>query len=203
MDKFMAWMENSFAPKMNKLAHNPWVAAVQQAILTAMPMIFIGSFVTVLTAFGGLIEGFPDFSPINTFSIGLLSVFLSYLVPYLIMEKKRNNKTKKEAGLAGIALYLLIAGPVLDGDAGTISFTTSALGNGGMIAALMAGLFAGFVMNLFAKHSFFKEIRPFPISSPFGLTHSSRFSSSSRAAGSSPSSFISTSPTSSIPSSAR
>lgn len=162
MDKFMAWMENSFAPKMNKLAHNPWVAAVQQAILTAMPMIFIGSFVTVLTAFGGLIEGFPDFSPINTFSIGLLSVFLSYLVPYLIMEKKRNNKTKKEAGLAGIALYLLIAGPVLDGDAGTISFTTSALGNGGMIAALMAGLFAGFVMNLFAKHSFFKEDTAIP-----------------------------------------
>lgn len=162
MEKFMAWMESSFAPKMNKLAHNPWIAAVQQAILTAMPMIFIGSFVTVLTAFGELVPGFPDFSPLNTFSIGLLSVFLSYLVPFLIMEKKRNNKTKKEAGLAGIALYLIICGPVLDGDAGTISFTLSSLGNGGMIAALMAGLFAGFVMNAFAKHSFFKEDTALP-----------------------------------------
>lgn len=162
MDKFMAWMEQSFAPKMNKLAHNPWVAGIQQAILTAMPLIFIGSFVTVLTAFGGLVEGFPDFSPLNTFSIGLLSVFLSYLVPFLIMEKKRNNKTKKEAGLAGIALYLIICGPVLDGDAGTIAFTTSSLGNGGMISALMAGLFTAAIMNAFAKHSFFKEDSAIP-----------------------------------------
>ena len=42
MKKFMDWMTNKFAPKMNKLARNPWIASVQEAILTAMPMIFIG-----------------------------------------------------------------------------------------------------------------------------------------------------------------
>ena len=56
MKKFMDWMTNKFAPKMNKLARNPWIASVQDAILTAMPMIFIGSFTTILTAFGGLIQ---------------------------------------------------------------------------------------------------------------------------------------------------
>ena len=89
MKKFMDWMTDKFAPRMNKLARNPWIASVQEAILTAMPMIFIGSFTTVLTAFGGLIEGFPDFSPLSTFSLGLLSLYLAYLVPYLLMEKKR------------------------------------------------------------------------------------------------------------------
>ena len=68
MKKIMDWMTDKFAPRMNKLARNPWIASVQEAILTAMPMIFIGSFTTVLTAFGGLIEGFPDFSPLSTFS---------------------------------------------------------------------------------------------------------------------------------------
>lgn len=161
MKKFMDWMTNKFAPKMNKLARNPWVASVQEAILTAMPMIFIGSFVTVLTAFGGLIDGFPDFSALSTFSLGLLSLFLAYLVPYLIMEKKKHNKTKREAGLAGLAFFLILVGPTFD-EAGNISFQLSSLGNGGMIAALIAGLFVGFVMNIFAKHSFFKEDSAIP-----------------------------------------
>lgn len=161
MQKFMDWMTNSFAPKMNKIARNPWVASIQEAILTAMPVIFIGSFVTLLNAFGGLIEGFPDLSALGTFSLGLLSLFLAYLVPYLIMEKKRHNKTKKEAGIAGIAFFLMLVGPVFD-EAGNISFQLSTLGNGGMIAALMAGLFVGFVMNLFSTHSFFKEDTAIP-----------------------------------------
>lgn len=161
MKKFMDWMTDVFAPKMNKIARNPWVASIQEAILTAMPIIFIGSFVTVLTAFGGLIEGFPDLSALSTFSLGLLSLFLAYLVPYLIMEKKKHNKTKKEAGIAGIAFFLILVGPAFD-EAGNISFQLSTLGNGGMIASLMSGLFVGAVMNLFAKHSFFKEDSAIP-----------------------------------------
>lgn len=161
MKKFMDWMTNKFAPKMNKLARNPWIASVQEAILTAMPMIFIGSFTTILTAFGGLIDGFPDFSPLSTFSLGLLSLYLAYLVPYLLMEKKRHNKTKKEAGLAGIGFFLMLVGPTFD-EAGNILFQSSTLGNDGMIAALMAGLFVGFVMNAFSTHSFFKEDSAIP-----------------------------------------
>ena len=92
MKKFMDWMTDKFAPRMNKL----------------------GSFTTVLTAFGGLIEGFPDFSPLSTFSLGLLSLYLAYLVPYLLMEKKRHNKTKKEAGLAGIGFFLMLVSPTFD-----------------------------------------------------------------------------------------
>lgn len=41
MKKFMDWMTDKFAPRMNKLARNPWIASVQEAILTAMPMILL------------------------------------------------------------------------------------------------------------------------------------------------------------------
>lgn len=161
MKRFMDWMSDSFAPKMNKIARNPWIASVQEAILTAMPMIFIGSFITVLAVFAEWIPGMPDLGLISSFSLGLLSLYLAYLVPYLLMEKKRHNKTKKEAGLAGIGFFLMLVGPTFD-EAGGITFQMSTLGNGGMIAALMAGLFVGAVMNMFAKHSFFKEDTAIP-----------------------------------------
>ncbi len=162
MEKIMAWMTDSFAPKMNKIARNPWIAAIQEAILTTMPMIFIGSFVSLVSAFGGLIPGFPDISSINTFSMGLLSLYLAYLVPSLIMTKKRNKKTAKEAGIAGVAFFLLISGPTFDKTGSTISLSISSLGNGGMIAALVSGVFVAAVMNLFAKHSFFGEDSAIP-----------------------------------------
>lgn len=80
MHNVMAWMTDSFAPKVNKIAKNPWIEAVQDGILTAMPMIFIGSFATILGIIKTYWKSFPDFSMISTFSFGLFSLFLAYLV---------------------------------------------------------------------------------------------------------------------------
>ena len=160
MKKFMDWMSTSFAPKMNKVARNPWVASIQEAIITSMPVIFIGSIITLVNIVAKFVE-IPDLGAIGTFSIGMLSVYLSFLVPYTIMEKKKFNKTKKEAGIAGIAFFLILAGPVFD-DAGNISFQLESLGMGGMIAALVAGIIVGLVMSVFAKHSFFSEDSALP-----------------------------------------
>ena len=62
MKKFMDWMTNVFAPKMNKLARNPWLAAVQEAILAAMPVILIGSFATIFSILRDFIPQLPDIS---------------------------------------------------------------------------------------------------------------------------------------------
>lgn len=156
MKKFMNWMEKSFAPKMNKIARNPWMVSVQEAILTCMPVILIGSLANVLAILNNYIEGFPNVYPIADFSMGLLSMFLSFLIPYNLMEKKKHRKIKREAGIAGLALFLLLCSPVFDAD-GNISFVFWNLGSGGMLTALVAGLFAGVIMHLFAKFSFFKE----------------------------------------------
>lgn len=160
MKKFMDWMTNVFAPKMNKVARNPWIGAIQESILACMPVIFIGSFVVLVAALGGMIEGFPDFGVLSSFSMGMLSLFLAYLIPYHVMEKKRHNKTKKQAGVAGLALFLMLCGPAFTDEGMTIA--TGKLGAGGMLAALAAGLFAGFVMNLFASFSFFKKDTQIP-----------------------------------------
>ncbi|MDH6366558.1 MULTISPECIES: PTS transporter subunit EIIC [unclassified Breznakia] len=160
MKKFVDWISNKVAPKLNQIARNPWLSAVQQAIMTCMPIIFIGSIVTLVDILRGFWDFVPDLSQISNFSMGLMSLFLAFLIPYNLMELKKHNKAKKEAGIAGIALFLMFCGPTFDGD--FISLTFGALGAGGMFGAIVAGLFAAFVMNIFANFSFFKEDSQIP-----------------------------------------
>ncbi|MDE7015719.1 MAG: PTS transporter subunit EIIC [Kineothrix sp.] len=160
MDKLMEWMRKSVSPKLNKITRNAYIASVQQAILSCMPLILIGSFATLLGIVAGLIEGFPGVEPISNFSMGLLSIFIAFLLPYNIMEKKRHSKTKIEAGILGLSFFLLLCGPVFDGDYITFEFWN--LGSGGMIVALVAGILTGVVMSTFSKFSFFKEDSAMP-----------------------------------------
>lgn len=161
MERLINWMTESFAPKANKIAKNPWIAGIQDSILTAMPMIFIGSFATILSIVKIYWKSFPDFGMISNFSFGLFSIFLAYLIPENIMIKKKHRGTSKQAGLAGIAFFLMLIFPSFD-DNNIMSIDFAKLGAGGMIAALVAGLFVAFIMNLFAKFSFFKEESSIP-----------------------------------------
>ncbi len=160
MDKLMNWMTESVSPKLNKITRNAYVASVQQAILSCMPLILIGSFATLLGIVADFVEGFPSVGPISDFSMGLLSIFIAFLLPYNIMEKKRHAKTKIEAGILGLAFFLMLCGPTFEGD--YISFEFWNLGSGGMIVALVAGLITGAVMSAFSKFSFFKEDSAMP-----------------------------------------
>lgn len=161
MDKFMSWMTDSFSPKVNKIAKNPWVASIQSAILTAMPMVFIGSFATLLSIIRDFWEAFPDLSMISTFSFGLFSVFLAYLIPEAVMNHKGHKDVSKQAGLAGLAFFLMLVYPKIT-DGSLIQFNLNTLGAGGMIAALAAGLFVGFIMNFFSKWKLIGEDSAIP-----------------------------------------
>lgn len=162
MNKFMTWMTDSFAPKVNKFAKNAWISAIQDAIMAAMPMILIGSFATVLSLVNIYVKGFPDFSMIGTFSFGLFSVFLSYLIPNAVMKHKHHADISKQAGLAGLAFFFILIYPKINATTGAITFDSNSFGTGGMIAALVAGLFVAFVMNLFTKFNFIGEDSSLP-----------------------------------------
>lgn len=161
MKKIMDWMQNSFAPKMEKISNNTWISAVQAALMTSMPMVLIGSFVVLLSSLNEIFAWFPDLSLLNSFSMGLLSLYIAFLVPYYALEKNSSGKIKLEAGLAGTAFYLIMLRPVFMED-GNMCINASLLGNGGMLVALVSGLLVGMIMNFFAKHSFFKEDTALP-----------------------------------------
>ncbi len=161
MNKFMDWVTNSFTPKINKIARNVWVSAVQESILAAMPMVFIGSFATLLNIIREYWSAFPDLEVISTFSFGLFSIFLSYLIPESLMNKKQNQDSAKQAGLAGLAFFLILVYPTIT-ENGIIQFDINTFGAGGMIAALLAGLFVAVIMNLATKWKFIGEDSAIP-----------------------------------------
>lgn len=155
MQQFMDWMSTAVAPAMEKVANSPWISGLQKAILKTMPMVLVGSLITVFNVIRKFIPALPDLGPISSYTFGLISIFMVYLIPYFILENNKNNKMKFIAGFTGISLFMILVKPAIT-DAGYV-YSFSNFGAGGMFVAITAGIFTAFAMNLFKKLSFFKE----------------------------------------------
>ena len=167
MQKFMKFVEEHIAPLIQKIGQNVWISATQEAILAAVPATLVGSVATLV----GVLRGFgltflPDLTQLSNFSFGLFGLFLAYELPCVIMEKKRQRRVSRQAGLAGLGLFLLLIFPSYD-EAGNLVLSTANLGAGGMLNALVSGYLTAVVFNIFAKFSFFKENTTLP---PFIVT---------------------------------
>lgn len=161
MNKIMDFMTNSFAPKVNKIVKNPWISAIQDSIMAALPLVFVGSLVTVISLLKNLIPALPDFSMISNFSFGMFGLVVAFMIPYYLMEKKSNSGQKLISGATGVVLFLMLLFPTVSDD-GSVTFILSRFGATGMFLAIITGLFVAFVMNLAAKKSFFDEDTPIP-----------------------------------------
>lgn len=159
MKGFMGWIANTLSPKLNKLTQNVYIGAIQQSIMSILPMIMIGSvssIIGVLKRFSFL-SWLPDISMLNTFSFGLIAIFLAVLVPMKVLEKRGNEKLKISAMLTSLALFFIIALPVMDGETGTINFVMDKIGTGGMLTAVVTSVFTAWIFNIASKHSVFKK----------------------------------------------
>jgi cellobiose PTS system EIIC component len=154
-------MNQNFTPKMNKITRNVWVSSIQEAIMAILPLILVGSLITLISILNNYFSKMPNFSPITTFSFGLISIFVALLVPYFIMEKKKKNDRKIISGLTGVSLFLMLLMPKLTDDGG-VTFTLERFGGNGMFVALIVGLLVGAFMYLFSKFSFFKGSSSLP-----------------------------------------
>ncbi|MEH6905312.1 PTS sugar transporter subunit IIC [Neobacillus drentensis] len=161
MNTFINWMNQNFTPKMNKITRNVWVSSIQEAIMATLPLILVGSLITLISILNNYFSNMPNFSPITTFSFGLISIFVALLVPYFIMEKKKKNDRKIISGLTGVSLFLMLLVPKLTDDGG-ITFTLERFGGNGMFVALIVGLLVGAFMYQFSKFSFFKGSSSLP-----------------------------------------
>ncbi|MDN9011994.1 PTS sugar transporter subunit IIC [Brevibacillus laterosporus] len=161
MEKIMTFMNESFSPRVNKITKNPWVSSIQDAVMTILPLILVGSLITIVSLLNSVFSWLPDFSLINTFTFGLLGLFVSFLIPYFIMEKKKLDNKKLIAGSTGLALYLFLLSPVIL-ENGQIQFMLDRFGATGMFLSLIVGLFVGFVLVQFSKFSFFSADSSIP-----------------------------------------
>lgn len=161
MNRIMDFMTNTFAPKVNKIVKNPWISAIQDSIMAALPLVFVGSLVTVISLLRNLFHWMPDFSMISNFSFGMFGLIVAFMIPYYLMEKKGHSGQKLISGSTAVVLFLMLLFPTVH-ESGEITFILSRFGATGMFLAIITGLFVGFVMNLAAKRSLFDEDTPIP-----------------------------------------
>ncbi len=158
MNKFIHWLETSFAPRMTKINNNQWIVTLKDSIMQTLPLIFLGSLFCCLTIPGDVfkISWWPDFWTPFGWTLGMISLMISFLIPFNLMEKKRFRQQRLIGGMTGIIVFAIIITPQLTIDK-AIGFSHGVFGAGGMFIAILAGIFVAFVMGLFGKFSFFKE----------------------------------------------
>lgn len=152
----MDFFRDKFAPRMNRISRNIWVSVLKDSILQVLPFILVSSVVTLLSLVSNIWKGMPDLWGIGNFTFGLISIFVAFLIPFNMMEKKKLSKQRIISGLTGIGLFLMLTNPTM-GKNGTATFQFSYFGAGGMFVAILCGLFTAKVMETFGKFSFFKD----------------------------------------------
>jgi len=152
------WLENDFSPKMSKVNHNVWVVTLKDSIMQLLPFILLGSVFCLLTIPGDVfkINNYPNFWTLFGWTMGVLSLLISFLIPFNLMEKKRLRKQRFIAGCSGLITFLITVTPQIVADK-TVGFGHASLGAGGMFVAIVAGVFTGWIMGIFGSFSFFKE----------------------------------------------
>ena len=151
----MNWMSEKVAPKMERLTANVWLSALQKSVIKTLPMVLVGSLITIYNVVRNFITSLPDLVDIRNYTFGLISIFIVFLIPYYVLELKKNNKMKLIAGFTGIALFMILVNPQVTESGHLYQFSN--FGAGGMFVAIVAGLFTAFIMNLYSKFTFFKE----------------------------------------------
>jgi len=156
MQPFIHWLETSFSPRMAKVNNNVWVVSIKDSIMQVLPFILVGSVFAMLAILNDYFPSLPSFWTPYGWTMGMLSLLVSFLIPFNLMEKRNFRKQRLIAGGSGTILLLIIITPqvVKDGEPG---FGHAALGAGGMFVAILAGVVSGLIMSLFGGFSLFKE----------------------------------------------
>lgn len=155
MNKFMDFFRTKFAPKMNQINRNVWVSVLKDSILQTLPFILVSSAITLLSLLSNIWKWWPNLLGITNFTFGLISIYVSFLIPFNMMEKKKLPKQRLISGLTSIGLFLLLTNPTMKDDNATFQF--SFFGAGGMFVAILCGVFTALVMQIFGKFSLFNE----------------------------------------------
>lgn len=61
MDKLIKWLENSFAPKLQKITNLTWVVVIKDSVMQLLPFILAGSIFCVGTILNDYIPALPSF----------------------------------------------------------------------------------------------------------------------------------------------
>lgn len=162
MDSLTDWMNENVSPAANRISRNAWVKSAQEAILAVVPMILVGSLITLVSILNNYFPWMPDLNPINQFTFGLMGLLVAFVLPYQLMQNKGLSDRRLVAGMTGVAVFLLLIGRTFSEDGATIMFSFERFGAVGMFTAIIGGLIVGAVFILFARLRLFKDSSALP-----------------------------------------
>lgn len=158
--KLQSWLAGPFTTEVQKLVQNPYIMSLQNAFQTVLPMILIGSLASLINTLRNFWSWVPDLSLINSFSFGLISIFLVFILPYNVMENKGQGQAKLIAGFTGISILIALANPNFTD--GNLVINSGYVGTGGMTVSLIVGLLLGWILSVYFKHGLFSKDTSLP-----------------------------------------
>ncbi len=158
--KLQDWLTGPFTQKAQKLMQNPYMHALQVCFTTVLPMIMVGSLAGLINTFRNFWDWIPDLSLINSYSFGLISIFMVFLIAYNIMEGKKMHKQKMITGFAAVSALVALANPqYVDGN---LVINSGYVGTSGMTVALVLGILIGWLFSVYFKHGLFSKNTSLP-----------------------------------------
>lgn len=138
MNKFMSWLEDSFVPKANQLFSRPFIAAFASTMQKIIPFILTGSVIYFYNVIKSFVPVLPDLGPILTYSFGIITVIVAFMMGNQLMEKLGHPDYVINAGLCAVGTLLMVAMPLGD-NADSISSLMGNLGAAGIAVGLIVG----------------------------------------------------------------
>ena len=159
MNQIMSWFTDKLAPGMQKIFSNPWVWAVASAMQKILPFILVGSVVSIYNVFVRYIPSLPDMSFVNTFSFGMMSLIVSFMVAYFGMVELDHPKYTITAGLTSLTVFLMALCPTMatlvkNTATGKTELTITDinfLGGSGLFIAIIVALIVMVIFHFYAK----------------------------------------------------
>lgn len=159
MNAIMSWFTDKLAPGMQKVFKNPWISAVASAMQKILPFILVGSVVSIYNVFVRYIPSLPDLSYVNTFSFGMMSLIVAFMVPYFGMIELDHPKYTITSGLTSVTVFLMALAPnvlalVKNAKTALTSITVSDinyLGGSGLFISIISALVVMLIFHLYAK----------------------------------------------------
>lgn len=156
MKKFMVWLTEKFAPAANELFNRPWLAGLSAAMQKVIPIILTGSAIFFYNVFLEYIPGLPNLGPILTYSFGILTLYVTFMITNQLMEKLGHYDYTINAALLSVGVLLMVANPTGD-NAGSLDALMGNIGPAGLAVGMVVAVFVSIIFNLWGKLNFLKE----------------------------------------------
>lgn len=159
MKKVLTWLEEKFAPAMNKFVKNDWVSTISGAYTQILPLILAGSLVSFYNVIRGYVGFLPDISFVTKYTFQLMALYLAGVIPYLFLEKKRYDGYKLIACFLSIGATIAFLNPdFTDG----ILINYAYIGPTGTMYGTVVGFMVGVIFWLWLKVGFLQDSESVP-----------------------------------------